>query len=191
MTPVRWSSNPIKVNRWNFVSFVPNVTSIKMTPLWSYDSMDSHWIGVWIHVVNGTWIPLISPTSWKRNTSSRCWRTQDWIEIVGLVCKCQLHFLCFSSKYVMSWSQMKSFHVMFWPAFTHSHIPIKLIYACHIFVWSCNLSLIGPICGPSMFVTCVEHNETYDKWILGHVHHVRMTHQFVYGLYDKLWSQQH
>jgi hypothetical protein len=57
---------------------------------------------------------------------------------------------------------------------TQSHVPTKLIYACHIFVWSCNLSLVGPICGPSMFVTCVEHNKTYKKWILGHAHHVRM-----------------
>jgi hypothetical protein len=29
----------------------------------------------------------------------------------------------------------------------HSHIPTKLLYACHIFVWPCNLNLIGPICG--------------------------------------------
>ncbi len=70
----------------------------------------------------------------------------------------------------------------------HSHIRTKLLYVCHIFVWSCNLSLIGPICGPSMLVTCMEHNETEEKWILGHAHHVRMTHQFVYVPYDKLWS---
>ncbi len=69
----------------------------------------------------------------------------------------------------------------------HSHIPTKLFYACHIFIWSCNLSLVGPICGPSMLVTCMEHNKTYEKWILGHVHHVRMTYQFTYGPYDKLW----
>jgi hypothetical protein len=46
-----------------------------------------------------------------------------------LVCKCQLHFLCFSSKYVMSWSQMKfmsCFHT-----FTHSHqIDLCLSYIC-------------------------------------------------------------
>jgi hypothetical protein len=41
----------------------------------------------------------------------------------------------------------------------HSHIPTKLIYACHIFVRSCNLSLVGPICGPPMLVTCEEHNK--------------------------------
>jgi hypothetical protein len=46
-------------------------------------------------------------------------------------------------------------------------------------------SLVGPICGPSMLVTCVEHNETYKKWIPSYVHHVRITHQFMYGLYDK------
>jgi hypothetical protein len=73
----------------------------------------------------------------------------------------------------------------------HSHVLIKLLYVCHIFVWSCNLNLVGPICGPSMLVTCVEHNKTYEKWISSHAHHVRMTHQFVYGPYDKLWFQPH
>jgi hypothetical protein len=58
----------------------------------------------------------------------------------------------------------------------NSHVPTKLLYACHIFVWLCNLSLIGPICGPSMLVTCMEHNKIYKKWIQGHVHHVQMTH---------------
>jgi hypothetical protein len=48
------------------MSFVPNVASIEMAPLWPYDSMDSHWVGVWIPMVDGTWIPLISPTSYKR-----------------------------------------------------------------------------------------------------------------------------
>jgi hypothetical protein len=38
----------------------------------------------------------------------------------------------------------------------HSHVPTKLLYVCHIFVWLCNLSLIGPICGPSMLVTLLE-----------------------------------
>ncbi len=28
-THVRWSSNPIKVNRWNFMSFAPNVASVE------------------------------------------------------------------------------------------------------------------------------------------------------------------
>jgi len=73
----------------------------------------------------------------------------------------------------------------------HSHVPTKLFYVCHLFVWSCNLSLVRPICGPSMLVTSVEHNETYKKWIPDHAHHVQMTHQFVYGPYDKLWSQPH
>jgi hypothetical protein len=49
--------------------------------------MDSHWIGVWILMVNGIWVPLISPISWKKNTSSRCLKAQDRIEIVGFVCK--------------------------------------------------------------------------------------------------------
>jgi hypothetical protein len=34
--------------------------------------MDPHWVGVWIPIVNGTWIPLIFPTFWKENTSSKC-----------------------------------------------------------------------------------------------------------------------
>jgi hypothetical protein len=128
---VRWSSNTIKVNGWNFMSFVPNVASMEMAPLWPYHSMDSHWVGVWIPMVNGTWVPLISPTSWKKNTSSRCWRTQDRIEIAGLVCKHQLPFLCSWSKYAMFWSRMKSSHVMLWLAFTRSHqIALCLSYIC-------------------------------------------------------------
>jgi hypothetical protein len=48
-----------------------------------------------------------------------------------LVCKLQLPFLCFWSKYAMSWSRMKSSHVMFWPAFTRSHqIVLCLSYIC-------------------------------------------------------------
>jgi len=73
----------------------------------------------------------------------------------------------------------------------HSHVPTKLLNVCHIFVCPCNLSLVGPICGPSMLVTCMDHNKTYEKWILGHVHHVWMTHEFVDGPYDKSWSQPH
>jgi len=130
-TPMWCSSNPIKVNRWNFMSFVPNVASIEMAPLWPYDSMQSHWIGVWIPMANGTWTLLISPTSWKNNTSSGCWRAQDWLEIARFVCKCQLPFLCFQSNYAMSWSQMNSSYAMLWPTFTHSHqIVLCLSYIC-------------------------------------------------------------
>ncbi len=103
---------PIKVNRWNFMSFVPNVASIEMAPLWPYDTKNPHWVGVWIPMVNGFWVSLISLTSWEKNTSPRCWRSQVWIEIIGLVCKRQLLFLCFWSKYARSWSWMKSFCVM-------------------------------------------------------------------------------
>jgi hypothetical protein len=72
-------------------------------------------------MVNGIWVLLISPTSWEKNTSSKCWKAQDWIEIIGLVCKSQLPFLCFWFKYIMSWRWMKSSRVMFWFTFTHSH----------------------------------------------------------------------
>jgi len=130
-THVRWSSNPIKMNRWNFMSFVPNVASIEMAPLWPYDNLDSHWIGVWIPMVNGTWDSLISKTSCKKNTSFGCWRAQDRIEIAMLVCKRQLLFLCFQFKYAMSWSRMQSSHVMLWPTFTCSHqIALYLSYIC-------------------------------------------------------------
>jgi hypothetical protein len=73
----------------------------------------------------------------------------------------------------------------------HSHVPIKLFYVCQIFVWLCSLSLVGSICDPLMFVTCMEHNKTYEKWIPSHVHHVRMTHRLMYGPYDKSWFQPH
>jgi hypothetical protein len=68
----------------------------------------------------------------------------------------------------------------------HSHVPSKLLYAYHIFVWSCNQNLVGPICDPLMLMTCMEHNKTYEKWIPSHAHHVWTTHQFVCGPYDKL-----
>jgi hypothetical protein len=66
---VRWSSNPIKVKRWNFMSFVPNATSIEMAPLWQYDSMHSHWVGVWIPMVNGIWI-LVLVLRWGSHGTS-------------------------------------------------------------------------------------------------------------------------
>jgi hypothetical protein len=39
-THVRWSSNPIKVYKWNFISFVPNVASIEIVAnLWKSGKM--------------------------------------------------------------------------------------------------------------------------------------------------------
>jgi hypothetical protein len=151
--------------------------------------MDSHWVGIWIRMVNGTWISLISPTSWKKNTSSECWRAQDRVEIARLVC-IFANSLSYVSDPNMQCLEAKWNHLVscFDP---HSHVRTKLFYVCHIFVWPCNLSLIGPICGPSMLVTCVEHNEAYKKWIPNHAHHVQMIHQFMYGPYDKSWSQPH
>ncbi len=145
------------------MSFVPNVVSIKMAPLWPYDSMDSHWVGVWIFMVNGNWVPLISTTSWKKNTSFECWRAQNRIEVVGLVCKHQLLFFMFP---IQICNVLKPNEIILCHALIHIHmLPPN---------W--NLSLVRPICGPLMLMTCVEHNETYKKWILSHAHHVRMTH---------------
>jgi hypothetical protein len=139
-------------------------------------------------MVNGTWVPLISPTSWKKIHLLHVAEPKTELKLQGWCVN--VNSLFYVSDPNMPCLEIKWNYFMscFDP---HSHVPIKLLYVCHIFVWSCNLSLVGPICGLSMFVTCVEHNETYEKWISSHAHHVRMTHQFVYGPHDKLWSQPH
>jgi hypothetical protein len=58
----------------------------------------------------------------------------------------------------------------------HMFPPNCFMFVIYLFGHVINLSLIEPICGPLMLVTCVEHNKTYKKWILGHTHHVQMTH---------------
>jgi hypothetical protein len=75
----------------------------------------------------------------------------------------------------------KPYEIISCHALTHIHTFPSNYFMFHIFDWLCNLSLIGPIYDPSMLVTCMERNETYEKWIPGHVHHVQMTHQFMYG----------
>jgi hypothetical protein len=166
------------------MSCVQNVASIKMAPLWPYDSMDSHWVGVWIPMVNGTWPCWFHQHFGKRThflDVGECkieLKLQGWcVNVNSLSYVSNPNVQCLEAE----WNHFMSY---FDP---HSHVPTKLFYACHIFVWSCNLCLVGPICGPSMLVTCLEHNETYKKWILGHVHHVQMTHQFVHGPYEKSW----
>ncbi len=54
-TPMWCTSKPIKMNKWNFMSLVPNVASIEITPLWPHENIDWHWISVWMPMVNGTW----------------------------------------------------------------------------------------------------------------------------------------
>jgi hypothetical protein len=44
------------VNKWYFTSFVPNVASMEIVPLWPYANMDWQCIHVWMPRVNGTWI---------------------------------------------------------------------------------------------------------------------------------------
>ncbi len=59
------ASKSINVSTWNFTWLVPNVASIKITPLWPHKIIDCNCMGVWIPIVNGTWTPFISLTSWK------------------------------------------------------------------------------------------------------------------------------
>ncbi len=70
---MRWTSKPIKMNKWNFMSLVPNVACIEITPSWPHENIDWHWIGIWMPIVNGAWIPLtFLANSWKEKTSSKC-----------------------------------------------------------------------------------------------------------------------
>jgi hypothetical protein len=59
------ASNPINVNKWNFTSLVPNVTSIEIAPRSLNETMDYNCVGIWIPIMNGILIPLISHASWK------------------------------------------------------------------------------------------------------------------------------
>ncbi len=51
--------------QWNFASLVSKLASIEIAPLSPNETMACNWDGVCILIVNGTWIPLISFTSWK------------------------------------------------------------------------------------------------------------------------------
>jgi hypothetical protein len=176
------------VNRWNFMSFAPNVASIEMAPLWPYDSMIHielvfeyvWWMGLesrWFHRHLGKRTHLSDVGEFKIELKLQGWcvnaNSPSYVSDPNMQ--------CLEAK----WNNFVS---CFDP---HSNVPTKLFYACHIFVWSCNLNLVGSICGPLILVTCLDHNETYNKWISGHGHHVRMTHQLMDGPYDKLWSQPH
>jgi hypothetical protein len=90
--------------------------------------MDSHWVGVWIPMVNGTWVPLNSPTSWKNNTSS-WWNTklklQGWcVNVNSFSYVSDPNMQCFEAE----WNHFVS---CFDP---HSHVSTKLVYVCDIFV---------------------------------------------------------
>ncbi len=148
---MRWSSNTIKVNGWNFISFVPNVASIEMAPLWPYDSINSHWVGVWIpmvfesrwfhqHLGKRTHLPNVGEPKIELKLQGWCVNANSFSYVSNPNMQCLEaegnHFVsCFN---------------------LNSHIPTKLFYVYHIFVWLCNLSLVGPIYGPLMLVTCVE-----------------------------------
>jgi hypothetical protein len=135
-------------------------------------------------MVNGTWILLISPTFWEKKhifqmLESPRLKLWGWcVNTKSFFYVSDPNMKCLKAK----WNHLVS---CFDP---HSHVLTKLFYVCHIFVWPCNLSLVGPICGPSMLVTCVKHNKTYEKWISGYAHQKQMTHQFMYEPYDKSWS---
>ncbi len=59
------ASNPINVNKWNFTSLVPKVASVEIVPWSSNETVDCNCVRIWIPIVNGTLIPLISHASWK------------------------------------------------------------------------------------------------------------------------------
>jgi len=77
------------------MSFVPNVASIEMAPLWPYDRMDSHGVGEWD----------LSPNDFtnilEKKHILRMLENPRPIEIARLVCKHQHPLLCFKSKYAM------------------------------------------------------------------------------------------
>jgi len=144
------------------MSFVQNVASIEMASLCPYDNMDSHWIGVWIPMVNGTWISLISSASWKKTHSPDVGKPKTKLKLQGWCVNANSFSYVSNPNMQCLEAKWNHFVSCFGP---HSHISTKLFYVCHIFIWLCNLSLVGPICVPSMLVTCMEHNETYKKWI--------------------------
>ncbi len=57
--------NTINVNKWNFTSFMPKVASIEIAPLSPNQTTTYNWNGIYIPIVNETWIPLFSFASWK------------------------------------------------------------------------------------------------------------------------------
>jgi hypothetical protein len=124
-------------------------------------------------MVNGTWILLISLAIGKRTYPPNVGEAKTKLKLQGWCINANSPSYVFDPNmqcFEAEWNHLVS---CFGP---HSHVPTKLLYVCHIFVWPCNLSLVGPICGPSMLVTCMEHNKTYEKWIRGHVPHMQLTH---------------
>jgi hypothetical protein len=107
-------------------------------------------------MMNGTWVLLISPTSWKKNTSPNVGEPKIELKLQGWCVNA--NSLSYVSDLNMQCLEVEWNHLV--SCFdSHSRIPTKLFYVCHIFVWLCNLSLVGPICGLLVLMTCVEHNE--------------------------------
>jgi len=130
-THVWWSSNPINVNRWNFMSFVPNVASIEMAPLWSFDGMvfeylwwmglESHWFHQ--HLGKRTHLPNVGEPKTELKLQGWCVNTNSLSYVSNPNMQCL----------ETEWNHLVSCFNL------HSHVPTKLFYACHIFVWLCNL----------------------------------------------------
>jgi hypothetical protein len=136
-TPVWWSSNPIKVNRWNFMSFVPNVASIEwhhcdhmitwthielvFEYLW-WMGLESHWFHQ--HLAKKTHLLNVGKPKTKLKLQGWCVNTNSLSYVFNP------NMECLGAK----WNHLVScFHL-------HSHVLTKLFYVCHIFVWSCSVT---------------------------------------------------
>jgi hypothetical protein len=82
-TLMRWKSNTINVNKWYFTLLLPNVASIKISPLWLNWNMAWN-ISVWIPMVKGTWISFTYLHLGNKKTSSR-WAGEKKLLVNGFM----------------------------------------------------------------------------------------------------------
>jgi hypothetical protein len=101
-------------------------------------------------MVNGTWVPLISQNLLKKTHPFDVGKPKIKSKVQGWWVNVN------SPSYVshpnMQYLGAKWNHLM--SCFcSNSHVPTKLFYVCHIFVWLCNLSFVGP----NVVLQCLWH----------------------------------
>jgi hypothetical protein len=97
--------------------------------LW-WMGLESHWFHQ--HLGKKTHLPDVGEPKTKLKLQGWCVKTKSFSYVSDP------NMQCFKTK----WNHLMS---CFDP---HSHVPTKLFYVYDIFVWPCNLSLVGSICGP-------------------------------------------
>jgi hypothetical protein len=132
------------MKRWNFKSLLSKVACIEIASLCPYVSIDSNWVGVWIPMVNGPWIPPIFVTSYKKTHQPNDYMPKFELRWWGWYAT--TNFLPYASSQY-SWCHFVEWYHLSSRAPPCSPMPTKLLSVCCIFISPCAPSSIGSKCG--------------------------------------------